>query len=163
MPGRTACYPAQWAGRILLPEEALVAIRAHAAAVYPDECCGALLGRTTAQPREILRAVPVGNAWVGARGEHYLIPAEVVRTLEAEAGREGLEVVGFYHSHPDGGAVPSAFDLEVAWPWYSYLIIAVEAGEIVELRGWQLRDERTGFAEQKIEVTCGASGEGRCK
>jgi proteasome lid subunit RPN8/RPN11 len=143
---------------VLLEDEVLAAVRAHALAVYPDECCGALFGRDTVgdggesgplrRPREILRAIPAGNAWPGARGERYLIPPEAVRALEAAAHRSGLEVVGFYHSHPDGVAVPSAFDLETAWPWYSYLILAVGVEGVGEARSWRLRDDRTGFEEQ---------------
>ncbi len=170
---------------IRLHAGALAAVRSHAAATYPEECCGALLGvveadaagetavgaaaatavaGTVTQPRRILRAVPVDNAWTGARGERYLIPADVVRTIEADARRAGLEIVGFYHSHPDGAAEPSAFDLEVAWPWYCYLIIVAGAGGAGIVRGWRLHDDRAGF-EELVLVNSGASEfeEGSCR
>lgn len=155
---------------ILLPAEVLSAIQTHARAAYPEECCGALLGRsdaararagtaaapaTGAEPaihtrRELSRAVPLANEWDGNRVERYLIPAEVVRRVEAAARRSGLELVGFYHSHPDGAAVPSAFDREVAWPWYSYLIVPVGAGAVGAVRSWRLREDHSGFMEEEI-------------
>jgi proteasome lid subunit RPN8/RPN11 len=103
--------------------------------------------------REILRTVPVLNEWGGDRAERYLIPAAAVRELEDAAQRAGLDLVGFYHSHPDGAAIPSAFDLEVAWPWYSYLITSVTAAGEGRARGWRLRDDRDGFVEETIRIS----------
>lgn len=142
------------------------AIRAHAEACYPEECCGALLGWSRGSPdhdrgapgaspnvaadRVLVRAVPLANEWAGQRASRYLIPAAVVRALEAEGRRTGLELVGFYHSHPDGAAEPSPFDREVGWPWYSYLIVAVSSGRAGALRSWRLSDDRSGFVEQTV-------------
>jgi proteasome lid subunit RPN8/RPN11 len=160
---------------ILLDAEAMTVVRGEAAAHYPEECCGALFGRSipeisrgprpgpevdeymgardVARPyREIVRAVPVLNEWGGDRAERYLIQAAVVRELEGGALRAGLDLVGFYHSHPDGAAIPSAFDLEVAWPWYSYLIVSVTAAGTGRVRGWRLRDDRGGFVEEMIRI-----------
>lgn len=109
-------------------------------------------------PRRVVeRIVPIENAWDGPRGERYLIPGGVVREVEAEARGAGLEVVGFYHSHPDAAPVPSAFDLEVGWPWYTYLIVGVSGGagrqvEPGEVRGWQMRDDRARFLEVELLV-----------
>jgi proteasome lid subunit RPN8/RPN11 len=63
-----------------------------------------------------------------------------------------MQLVGFYHSHPDGAAVPSPFDREAAWPWYSYLIVPVRGGAAGSVRSWRLRDARVDFVEEKIEV-----------
>lgn len=164
-PGTSTPRP-DTAGPPLLIETAVLAtIREDAAAVYPDECCGALLGHEGATntapgdtaPRALHRALPLPNHWPGARGSRFLIPAAMVRRVEEYARSQGLELVGFYHSHPDGAPVPSAFDLEHAWPWYSYLIIAVGGIERGTLRCWKLADDRTTFAEQPLLI----SGEGR--
>jgi proteasome lid subunit RPN8/RPN11 len=130
----------------------LAAVGAHARAAYPEECCGALLGPApcgTDAPREVVRAVPVANAAAGARGR-FLIPAGVVRALEREAARAGLAVLGFYHSHPDGHPIPSRADREAAWPWYSYLIVAVSAEGAGEARSWRLADDRGAFLPQTL-------------
>ena len=54
-------------------------------------------------------------------------------------------MLGIYHSHPDDPARPSEYDRDHAWPWYSYLILAVGRGAAGDLNAWQLRDDRTGF------------------
>lgn len=161
---------------VVLTGDVLVTIEAHAESSYPDECCGALLGRcggagsAAAQGdgrRELVRALPLRNDWEGRRGDRYLIPGAVIRELEAGAQRVGLEVVGYYHSHPGGTAVPSRFDLEVAWPWYSYLIIpvrgvAVAGAEAGPVRSWRLCDDRSGFVEEPLEVS-GLDQKERCR
>jgi len=134
---------------------ALEAIRAHAEAAYPEECCGALVGWSggvggRGRGRVVVRAIPTGNGAVRGRGRRYLIPGEVVRAVEAEARAGGLAVVGFYHSHPDGGAEPSRSDLELAWPWYSYLIAGVSGGRAGAIRGWRLRDDRATFEPETL-------------
>jgi proteasome lid subunit RPN8/RPN11 len=70
------------------------------------------------------------------RGEHH-------------AAAKGLEVVGFYHSHPDHPAVPSTYDLEHAWPVYSYVVVAIKAGRAEDLRSWEMQADRTRFSEEE--------------
>lgn len=126
-------------------------IRAHARGGYPDEVCGALLGRVRdGGAREAVRAVPVKNERTGGRERRYLISPAAVLELEREAARAALELVGFYHSHPDHPAVPSAYDREHAWPWYAYLIIEVRGGQPGALRAWRLHDDRSSFQEEPI-------------
>jgi proteasome lid subunit RPN8/RPN11 len=62
-------------------------------------------------------------------------------------------VIGFYHSHPDHPAVPSQFDLDHAWPVYSYLIVSVIQGQSAELTSWELVEDRSRFeAEPLVEL-----------
>ena len=82
----------------------------------------------------------------------YLIAPDDLRRLEAELQREGLEIVGYYHSHPDHPAVPSAFDTQHAWPWYSYLIVRVEGGRGREAASWTLDDEQPAMRSESLEV-----------
>lgn len=133
---------------IRLARRALEEMRRQARAAYPRECCGALLGRADGDDRAVLRAVGVANADPEPR-RGYLIGPEAVRRLEAEADAAGLVVLGFYHSHPDQPAVPSARDRESAWPWYSYLIVPVSAGGAGTPRGWRFD---AGVAEEPVEV-----------
>lgn len=144
---------------LLITDAVLTAIREHAAAAYPDECCGALLGydgadsaSETAEGRVLRRAIPLVNHWSDGPGSHFLIPAATVRRIDAYARRQALELVGFYHSHPAGAPVPSAFDLEAAWPWYSYLIVAVGGTNTGTVRGWILTDDRTTFVEHPLQI-----------
>lgn len=128
------------------------AIEQHAASVYPDECCGALLGRETDGRREVEKLVEIDNQWdPEERRRRFLITPQDFMRIERDAAREGLDVLGFYHSHPDAPARPSEFDREHAWPWYVYPILSVEQGKPAELRVWQLTEDREGYREIEVE------------
>lgn len=140
---------------IYLPATALAVIREHACRTYALECCGALLGHAgvgAAAPRDVVRAVPLDNAWPEDPSRRYLIPGDTMRTLERGAAAEGLEVIGFYHSHPDHPPTPSTFDREHAWPWYAYVIIAVRRDAVGPVRAWRLADDRSHFDEEELAV-----------
>ena len=138
----------QTPGAVLrLPVEARAEIRAHGAASYPDECCGVLLG-----PRDgtVSGTWPLDNSTDLERRRRFLIGPDDYRRAEARAAERGLEIVGFYHSHPDHPAEPSAFDLAHAWPNLSYAIVSIRGGVPRELRSWRLRADRSGYDEESI-------------
>jgi len=85
------------------------------------------------------------------RNRFLIDPAEV-RRVERESRARGLDIVGFYHSHPDHPARPSDYDRDHALPWYSYVIIAVEAGEAGPIASWTLREDRSSFEEEAVVV-----------
>ena len=85
------------------------------------------------------------------RGNRYLITPEQILKAEREARDEGLYVVGFFHSHPAHPALPSAFDLEHAWPYYTYLIVSVERGRVADARAWRLAPDRSRFEPETLE------------
>jgi proteasome lid subunit RPN8/RPN11 len=114
-----------------------------AQALRTHECCGALIGRTgTAGDSEVLEAWPLPNRAEDTAHE-YLIPADAVRAVEALARARDMDVLGFYHSHPDGSTLPSATDLERAWPGYLYAVIDASAGAV---RFWRLEEDRSAFS-----------------
>ena len=127
-------------------------IRAHLSSAYPEEGCGVLIGRDEEGARIVERIVPFANQQAGERGHRYLIAPEQLLGAEREAREAGLDVVGFFHSHPDHPAEPSAFDLEQAWPYYSYLIVSVEGGRVVDARSWRLAEDRSRFEPETIET-----------
>lgn len=140
-------------GRTVYLKAAVVRrIREHATLAYPDECCGFLLGRDREDARDIVDVNAVANARSEERTRRYLIDADAVRDAEAAAARGGLDVVGFYHSHPDHPAEPSTFDREHSWPWYTYIIVASHASRTGALRAWQLNDDRAAFHEQPVNI-----------
>jgi S-sulfo-L-cysteine synthase (O-acetyl-L-serine-dependent) len=130
-----------------LPVETRADIRAHGAATYPDECCGVLLG-----PRDgtVTEAWPLDNSTDLERRRRFLIGPDDYRRADARAAARGLEIVGFYHSHPDHPAEPSAFDLAHAWPNLSYAIVSIRGGAPREMRSWRLRADRSGYVEESI-------------
>jgi len=137
----------------------------HGAQGYPNECCGALLGRdadgTSATttggrviqpPREILALFPLVNRRDDSPRNRFSVTAEDVRDSEKVAREKGLDVVGWYHSHPDHPARPSQYDREHAWPWYSYIIVSVANGKPQEMTSWRLSDDRSEYACEEIAI-----------
>lgn len=139
---------------IKIDERPLEGIKRHAEAEYPHECCGLLIGRIeeAGRTRVVVETYPVKNSWKeGTRRNRMLIAPIDYARAEREFGKQGLGVVGDYHSHPDHPAIPSQFDLEHSpWPTMSYIIVAVREGRATELRSWELADDRSKFNEEEI-------------
>lgn len=143
--------------RLRLTSQVREAIRAHGARGYPDEVCGALLGREVDAGgngvlREVTVVVPLENRRQDSRRNRFSVTPEDVLRAERLARDQSLELVGWYHTHPDHPARPSEFDREHAWPWYSYVILGVAAREPGEMTSWRLADDRSGYAAESIEV-----------
>ena len=126
-------------------------IRRHGEAAYPAECCGVLVGRAEAEAKEVVRLAPAVNRRTDDP-HRYLIAPDDLRRLEAQVRAAGQEIVGYYHSHPDHPARPSAFDTEHAWPWYSYLIVRIDRGRGADLASWVLDDERPLMLPESLDV-----------
>jgi proteasome lid subunit RPN8/RPN11 len=143
-------------------------IRAHGAETYPHECCGALLGRdrdeidsngseapagsSTNPTREVLGLFALVNRRDDSPRNRFSVTSEDVMSAEKAAREQNLEVVGWYHSHPDHPARPSEYDRDHAWPWYSYIIVSVENGAPQKMTSWRLNDDRAEFSPEGIEI-----------
>jgi proteasome lid subunit RPN8/RPN11 len=125
-------------------------VHSHLCRAYPEEGCGVLLGREAEGERSVERVIGLGNAREDSRENRYLISPDQFLTAEREARAAGLDVIGFFHSHPDHPSRPSEFDREHAWPWYSYLIVSVERGVVADARSWRLSDDRTRFEPEDL-------------
>jgi proteasome lid subunit RPN8/RPN11 len=125
-------------------------IREHGARDYPNETCGALLGRDAEHGREVRALYPLTNRRDDSPRNRFSITADDFCEAERAAAKLGLELVGWYHSHPDHPARPSEFDREHAWPWYSYIIVSVAAGKPQDMTSWLLADDRSQFASEEI-------------
>jgi proteasome lid subunit RPN8/RPN11 len=133
---------------IELPTTALETIARHAAETYPDECCGALIGTSADGRSTVHEAEPLDNVTEEGPRRRFRVSARDYMRAESEARARGADLIGFYHSHPDHPARPSQYDLDHAWPNFSYVIIAVDAGTPGDLRSWRLRGERAVFEEE---------------
>jgi proteasome lid subunit RPN8/RPN11 len=132
-------------------------IRAHGAETYPHECCGALLGRDAQSAnqdsaREVLELFPLVNRRDDSPRNRFSVTAEDVLHADRAAQQQGLEVIGWYHSHPDHPARPSEYDRDHAWPWYSYIIVSVQKGSPQDMTSWRLNDDRQAFSPEGIEI-----------
>ncbi len=137
-------------GALVLSDEVLASIRQHGTEAYPDECCGALIGDESGQ---VIEALALSNTTTDERKRRFLIGPEAYRTAEKRASETGQTLIGFYHSHPNHPAVPSAFDLAHAWPNLRYLIVSVRNGRPEEARTWRLREDRSAFDEEEIATS----------
>ncbi len=141
---------------LYLPHAVYHALRAHGEEAYPEEACGALLGRATGEGWKIVAAVRAANGSAGPTRSHYRIAAAELVGIAQEARRQGLEIAGFYHSHPDAAAQWSATDLaEAYWMGGSYVITEVVRGKAAETRSFRLAGataEEKRFEAEAIEI-----------
>jgi proteasome lid subunit RPN8/RPN11 len=131
---------------------ALAALHAHLAAAYPGEGCGVLVGLDRGGARRIERAIGCANLAPETPERRYLIAPGEFLAADHAARADGLEVLGFFHSHPDHPALPSAFDLERAWPYYSYLIVSLAGGVPAGHGLWRLRADGAAFESEPLTI-----------
>ena len=126
-------------------------IEAEGAAAYPNECCGILIGRDVSGRRLVERLEPGQNVFAADERYHrFSIDPRAQLKADREAEAEGRVVLGFYHSHPDHPARPSEYDREHAWPFYSYVIVAIAKGKPADMTSWVLADRTNQFLAQKV-------------
>ena len=131
-------------------------LRKHGESTYPHECCGVLLGKSDTGKNTVVEAVPAGNTRTDSAHNRYNIaPVELVR-IQRQARERSLDIVGFYHSHPDHPAQWSATDFaEAHWFGCSYVITAVQEGQAAITNSFLLTgssEEDKQFENERVEV-----------
>ena len=132
------------------------AFRTHGEEAYPHECCGALLGQPDAKGWRVMESIRAGNTRTdSAHNRYHIAPIELVR-IQRLARDKGLNIAGFYHSHPDHPAQWSTTDFaEAHWLGCSYVIIAVSQGTATDTNSFLLAgaiEEDKRFEQQAIEI-----------
>jgi proteasome lid subunit RPN8/RPN11 len=129
------------------------AIRAETESAYPDECCGVMLGLLDENGKRVVsEIVPVLNTREDEEKYHrFSIEPDDLMRVELGARKKKLDVLGFYHSHPDHPARPSEFDRTHAVTFYSYVIVSVEKGISKDLTSWELSRDFTQFFSEEVE------------
>jgi len=136
---------------LYLNDEIVEQITEHAERDYPYECGGMLIGRFEGAEKTVTETLPLKNEREDeARHNRVLILPKDVMRAERYARENNLDVVGYYHSHPDAPAVPSQYDLDHALPVWSYLIASVLKGTVADVRSWQMENDRSKFNEEEI-------------
>lgn len=138
--------------QLTIGRDQLAVIRADAEGSYPEECCGFLYGTSTNDEAAVTDVRAIANEQSGNRGRRFLISPEQFLAAERHAQDAGVELLGFYHSHPDQPALPSEYDRDHALPLYSYVIVSVRDGRARETRSWKLLDDRTGYIEEAVLI-----------
>ncbi len=137
---------------LVLDPRHLASIRRHGEADYPAEACGLIGGAIEGERKVAVQLVPLANQRTDSVRNRYLIDPDSFRRAEERLDRDGLAVIGVYHSHPDHAPVPSAFDREHAWPWLSYVIVGVARGRAGEVKSWVLSPDRGRFEDEAITI-----------
>ncbi len=119
---------------------------AHGTDGYPDEICGVLLF-PEGLPGRITEVYPVENVTNEDAANRYLVSPEELLKVQKQAENEGLDICGFYHTHPDSPPLPSETDRKTAWEGYLYLILSVEKGKFEEARAWEYSADDEQFLE----------------
>jgi len=123
------------------------AIRAHGAETYPNECCGALYGRDGV----VTATYALPNTTEEGPRRRFLVRPQDYRDAEQRATDLKVDLLGFYHSHPDHPARPSQYDLDHAWPTFAYIIVAVADGSATDMTVWYLQEDRSRFEEGSLK------------
>jgi proteasome lid subunit RPN8/RPN11 len=125
-------------------------IHEHARESYPEECAGALVGMDTGEIKIVVDVWRAENTHEENRGHRFLIEPLQIKRFEERTQELDMDLLGFYHSHPDHPAEPSEYDREHAWPYYSYVIASVGKDEVKDMRSWVLKEDRSGYDEEPI-------------
>jgi len=127
-------------------------IKAAGEATYPNECCGIILGEISEDgTKNAKRTEKIDNSSENNEQYHrFLITPEDMFKAEKIARAAKMEIIGFYHSHPDHPSMPSGYDRDHALPFYSYVIISVDDGKAQVLTSWELTADRENFVQEEI-------------
>lgn len=125
-------------------------IRRQAESAWPAECCGLLAGRPAGAGRLVEEAIRLENEEPDSPRTGYTIGPEALVRAECRLRERGLDILGFYHSHPDGPASPSRLDLERAWPGWFYVIVSVRGRTAGGVSAWLLAGDRSRFVAEEI-------------
>jgi proteasome lid subunit RPN8/RPN11 len=125
----------------------------HAIQIYPEECCGILLGEIARMVKTVIEVIPTINVWDKSllslnsndtkeinktKQSRYTIDPHDIFTAQKRGRERNLKIIGFFHSHPDNPAIPSTCDRDRAWEIYSYPIVSVMQGKVNDFQSWVL-------------------------
>lgn len=164
---------------LILTQEHIEWLQAHAEQAYPHEGCGLLVGQFDAAigQKTVVNLALLDNAWTAdvavdlaerghgdsaamTKARRYWIDPKDLFTAQRQARADGLTIIGVYHSHPDAEAVPSGCDRDLAWPNYAYIIVSVRHGVAVDLQNWQL-DGNHQFQPEPLKIAPASAAKDR--
>jgi proteasome lid subunit RPN8/RPN11 len=149
---------------IVISSTQIQLISSHAEQIYPEECCGILIGTIEGLRKTVVEVIPAPNIWTKpsvdlslesdeifkTRNSRYTIDPQAIFNAQKHSRELHLNIIGFFHSHPDAPAIPSTCDRDRAWEFYSYPIVSVIQGRVNDFRSWVL-DSQGIFQPEEIE------------
>jgi proteasome lid subunit RPN8/RPN11 len=140
---------------LILPNPELSKLHAHAQEGYPHEVVGIIAGDK--QERLASRVHPLINERADSAHNRYTVSGLTLMRAEQELEAEGLDILGYYHSHPDHPSQYSDYDRDHALPNLSYVIVSVINGRAVDTASWRLRDDRSAMDSEPIHAVSDAT------
>lgn len=128
-------------------------MRELAARAYPDEGCGVLIGAFIGEHADVSDVTSGRNLNTDRARDRYVLDPLAIVTADRDARSRGLDIVGFWHSHPDHPAHPSQFDTDHAWVDYVYVICATAAEGTGDANAFALSTEGGPFEHLLLVVT----------
>jgi proteasome lid subunit RPN8/RPN11 len=135
---------------IRIESEPWAAMVSHARQIYPNECCGAMLGATNGDGKIVRVALPLENAFDGLQAARYELRPQDLLAADKAAHERHMELIGIYHSHPDCGAYFSKTDLQNSCPWYSFVVLSIHKGEFDHANSWLPNPEQTEAIQEEL-------------
>jgi len=136
---------------IRIEPEPWAAMVAHARSTYPNECCGAMIGAIGDDGKLVREAMPLENAFAGAQATRYELRPEDLLAADKAARSRNMDLIGIYHSHPDCDAYFSETDLKNSCPWYSFVVLSIQKGELHHANSWLPNVDQTAAAKEELQ------------
>ena len=124
---------------------------AHAEKIFPNECCGAMLGKIDGDSKTVTKAVAIENSYTGAQGARYELRPEDLLKADREARAAGLDLIGIFHSHPNCDAYFSKTDLENSCPWYSFVVLSIKGGKFDHANSFLPNADQTAADKEELK------------
>jgi proteasome lid subunit RPN8/RPN11 len=140
---------------IIIPKTELEIIKKHAAEIFPYEACGGLLGRLEGDDKLIVKVYPAENRFGKIAWDSFEIEPKDMLEMDKISRKENLEILGFYHSHPNHPAIPSNFDINASWPYYSYVILSVKGNNpenVVDIKSYLMPDKNSAPVSEAVVI-----------
>ena len=140
---------------IIIPKTELEIIKKHAAEIFPYEACGGLLGRLEGDDKLIVKVYPAENRFGKIAWDSFEIEPKDMLEMDKISRKENLDIMGFYHSHPNHPAVPSSFDINASWPYYSYVILSVKGNNpenVVDIKSYLMPDKNSAPVSEAVVI-----------
>ncbi len=132
-----------------IAQQELDKLKAHASEGYPHEVVGILAGQRSESV--VTHVHPLINERAETRNR-YRVDGLILMKAERQLEAEGLEIIGYYHSHPDHPAQYSDYDRDHALPNMSYVICSVLNGRVAKTLSWVLQEDPSSMTPQLISV-----------
>jgi proteasome lid subunit RPN8/RPN11 len=135
---------------IVIAPTLLASIEKTARQSMPNECCGILIGTTAGHQSVVSRVIHTENVSKEDRRTHYEIAPQQAFDAFRDAKKDGLKVVGFYHSHTDGTTKPSRTDSQAAWTDQTYLIVSIDRENATGSQAWRYCERTAAWCEESM-------------